>query len=163
MPETPPARPSRGDYWARANPVNPEFEVDKWPFYRLARLVGLYNQRMDTILKPIGVDVPRWRVLMILSQAKVATITKLSDEAVVKISTMAKIIQRMAAQGLVTTRISQADARTTEVQLTRAGRAMLEQVRVKVGFVFDQAFHGVSEKELEKLNALCMRLHDNLA
>ncbi|MCK8785941.1 MarR family winged helix-turn-helix transcriptional regulator [Roseomonas sp. NAR14] len=147
----------------RVDPGSDRFEFGKWPFYHMVRLVGLYTMRMDAILKPIGMDVPRWRVLMILASYRVATITRIADEAAVRISTMAKIIQRMAAQGLVETRPSAEDARSTEVLLTAKGHDILVQVRAKASMVSKQAFQGVSDEELRFLNAIAGSIHDNLA
>lgn len=148
---------------AAMDPVETAFEIHSWPFYHLARLTALYTQRMDASLKPLGVDVPRWRVLALLHKHGRCTITQLSGEAVTKISTMAKIIQRMIAEGLITTQPSAEDARSTEVMLSDRGRELLEIVQDKVSRIGRQAFHDVSDGEISRLNQLCERLYANLA
>ncbi|MGE4481925.1 MarR family winged helix-turn-helix transcriptional regulator [Acidocella sp.] len=145
-----------------SQPTDPDFDPSNWPFYQASRLVGLYNLRLDSVLKPIGMDVPRWRVLMVLSRVESATVTKLADEAVSRVPTMTKIIQRMAAQELVVTRPSTEDARVTEVLITSSGRDVLERVRLKVGFISDQAFYGLSSKELDSFTRLAAKIYHNL-
>ncbi|CDO37943.1 MarR family winged helix-turn-helix transcriptional regulator [Novosphingobium sp. KN65.2] len=148
---------------AAMDPVETEFEIHSWPFYHLARLTAIYQQRMDASLKPLGVDVPRWRVLALLQKHDKCTITQLSMEAVTKVSTMAKIIQRMTAEGLITTQPSAEDARSTEVMLSERGSQLLEIVQEKVSRIGRQAFHDVADQEIDDLNRLCERMYSNLA
>ncbi len=143
--------------------ADPDFDPSNWPFYQAAKLIARYHLRLDVVLKPIGMDVPRWRVLMVLSRVEATTITKLAEEAVTRVPTMTKIIQRMTTQSLVTTRASAEDARATEVLITPAGRDVLERVRKKVSFISDQAFHGLSGKELSTFNQLAARIYENLS
>jgi DNA-binding MarR family transcriptional regulator len=91
------------------------------------------------------------------------TVTKLSEEAVTKISTMAKIIQRMTSQSLVLTQVSAKDARATEVIITEKGRNVLEQVRGKVRMVGINAFDGLHEDDLRHLNTAAAKMYDNLS
>lgn len=145
------------------DPGQKAFEIHSWPFYHLARLTALYTQRMDASLKPLGIDVPRWRVLAILEKNGTSTVTQLSGEAVSKISTMAKIVQRMIAEGLVTAQPSVEDARSIDVTISQQGRAVFEIVQEKVSRIGRQALHDVSQKEVHLFNDLCARLYANLA
>lgn len=144
------------------DPAQEAFEIHEWPFYHLARVTSLYTQRMDAALKPLGIDVPRWRVLALLRKNGASTVTQLSQEAVSKISTMTKIIQRMTAEKLVTVRPSSNDARSTEVIISESGMRILEDVREKVGRIGHLAFDGVVSEELERLNVICRKIYLNL-
>lgn len=145
------------------DPMQNAFEIQSWPFYHLARVTALYAQQMDASLKPLGVDVPRWRVLAILDKNGTCTITQLAQEAVTKIPTMAKIVQRMIAENLVTAQTSIEDARSTDVQIAPRGREIFVQVRDKVSRIGRQAFHDVSEAEIKTLIRLSQKLYTNLA
>ena len=143
------------------DPASEDFQFERWPFYHLARLVNIYHLRLERALKPLGVDVPRWRILTILLDGP-TTITRIADKAVSKVSTVAKIVQRMSADGLVETRTSAEDARSTEAMITAAGRAMLAQVRSKVSKISKEAFAGIPPAELEVLVDAARRIHSNL-
>lgn len=117
---------------------------------------------MDSHLKPIGMDVPRWRVLNILHEYEYATISRIADLAVIRVSTMTKLIYRMENETLVSTCVSQSDGRVTEVRLTEAGNAALEQVRVKAGLIFERAFHDISDEEMQKFMHLTRKIYDNI-
>lgn len=139
------------------------FLVNRSPFYQIVRMLARYSARMNAILKPAGLDVPKWRVLMMLSEKKPFTVSELAEEAVVNISTMAKIINRMIADGLVTTQTSTTDARSTEVFITDEGQRLLERVRDKVNYLFKEALRGISKSELQLLNTLSVNIYDNLS
>lgn len=145
------------------DPAQKLFEIQKWPFYHLARVNSIYAQRMDAALKPLGIDVPRWRVLALLQKNGACTVTQLSQEAVSKISTMTKIVQRMTAETLVTVRPSSEDARSTEVVISEEGARILDEVKAKVSRIGRAAFDGVSPDEIDRLNAICEKLYFNLA
>lgn len=139
------------------------FLVNRSPFYQVVRMLARYSARMNAILKPAGLDVPKWRVLMMLCEKKPFTVSELADEAVVNISTMAKIITRMIADGLVTTQTSTTDARSTEVFITDEGQRVLERVRDKVNYLFKEALRGVTKTEIQLLNTLSVNIYDNLS
>ncbi len=145
------------------DPESDEFEIGEWPFYGIVRLAGRYHLRLDAVLKPIKMDVARWRVLMILETGRASTVTEISAEAVTKISTMAKIIQRMVAQNLVRTRTSSEDARSIEVSITPEGAKLLKLIRSKIAKVSKEAFVGLSESDLRELNKVTNRVYDNLS
>lgn len=138
------------------------FQYDQWPFYNMSRLISLYHRKLDSVLKPIGIDTPRWRVLSILGKRGTATVTQVADEAATIMSTMAKIIRRMATQDLVTTSASARDARSVEVALTPAGTALLAVAQAKVDAVAARSFWNIPEADLDALNATVRRMYENL-
>src|ERR1700761_1558573 len=111
------------------------FLASRSPFYQTARMLARYYARMNAVLKPAGIDMARWRVLSLLAERDVITVSEISEESIVHISTMAKTITRMVGEGLVTVRTSRTDARSTEVMIAPAGRKLLEQTREKIKYV----------------------------
>jgi hypothetical protein len=69
----------RTAHWRRADPVDPDFKIASSPFYWLARVDGRYTLAMDAVLKRIGMDVPRWRILMLLTEHSPASVSELSE------------------------------------------------------------------------------------
>lgn len=145
------------------DPSSKDHDYVEWPFYHLARLVSIYHLRLDSALKPLGIDVARWRVLSILHREKVATVTRLANEAVIRMSTMTKIVQRMTAEGLVEVRTSEDDARSTEVMISANGQELLEDMKAKVAQIARVAFDGISNKEIEMLNRLSKQIYASLS
>lgn len=145
------------------DPGTPAFRVEKYPFFLLNRLVGRYNAIIEPKLRAIGLDVPYWRVLMILGEASPRGVRDITVSAVIPLSTMTRIIQRMAASGLVDATPSHEDARVTAVSLTLLGQEKLAEARRATAPVYAQAIRGIDARDFSKLISLLDRLHANLA
>jgi len=126
-------------------------------------MLARYYARMNKVLKPSGIDVARWRVLVTLSESGKLTVSEIAEECVVHISTMTKTIARMAGEGLVTVQTSVTDARSTDVMISAAGLDLLERNREKVTYVFNEALRGLSETDIHLLNSLSARIFENLS
>ena len=145
-----------------ADPGTAAFQVDKYPFFLLNRLVSRYNVVVESRLKPLSLDIPYWRVLMILGERAPRGVADIAAAAVIPLSTMTRIIQRMSADGLVSVKASKADARVSEVSLRAAGRAKLEAAREVTAPIFRTIIKGVDRQDFDKLLWLLDHLHTNL-
>ena len=145
------------------DPGAPGFQVERYPFYLLNRTVSRYNTLIDAALKGIGLDIPYWRVLMILGEASPRGVGQIAEAAVINLSTMTRIIQRMEAAGLVSGRPSADDARVTEVGLTAEGERKAEAARAITAPFYADVIKGFSARDFDQLTRLLNRLHDNLS
>lgn len=145
-----------------ADPGTAAFQVAKYPFYLLNRLVGRYNEIIGRRLQQIGLDIPSWRVLMILGEISPRAVGDIASAAVIPLSTMTRIIQRMDAAGFVSSSPGTRDARVTEVSLTPLGRAKTAEARKAAAPVYRELISGVEEDEFEQLLELLERLYVNL-
>jgi DNA-binding MarR family transcriptional regulator len=144
------------------DPGSPAFRVDRYPFYLLNRAVSRYNIILAPKLRAIGLDIPSWRVLMVLSEKSPRSIGQIAEASVINLSTMMRIVQRMSDVGLITSAPSQHDARVTEVFLTEGGTAKLAEARTVTSPVYAKLIEGFSEPDFNDLIGLLNRLHDNL-
>jgi MarR family transcriptional regulator, organic hydroperoxide resistance regulator len=133
-----------------------------WPFYWLARASGRYRARMEDLLRPTGLDMPRWRVLMTLNQDRVASVSEIASHAIEKLPTMTKIIQRMETDDLVRRQPRAGRERVMEVVLTEAGESAGEQAWEAATALYDEAFSGMSATEIAQLTTLLKRVAENL-
>lgn len=145
-----------------ADPGTPAFQVDKYPFFLLNRLVSRYNVVIEARLKTLGIDIPSWRVLMILGQQSPRGVQDLATAAVIPLSTMTRIVQRMCTAGLVAVKPSKADARVTEVTLRAAGKAKLEAAREVTAPVYRGIVGDLGKQDFDKLLWLLNYMHANL-
>ena len=145
------------------DPGTPAFRVQKYPFFQLNRLVSLYNSIVAERLLTIDIDIPTWRVLMVLGEASPRGIGEIAQFAIIRISTLTRIIQRMTAAGLVAGERREGDNRVTEISLTAAGEACLSAARVLTAPVYAKVIGGLSQRDFDRLTTLLDRLHDNLA
>lgn len=133
-----------------------------WPFYWISQVNGRYVQVLERRLKPIGLDIPRWRVLMALYEDGYLSISRIAEAAVLKLNTTTKIVQRMIAEGLVTTRQGLEDARVTEVTLTEAGEVLRHRALAEAQKILTRSFVNISSDELTQLNKLLAKVLSQL-
>lgn len=144
------------------DPSSDLFRVDAYPFYLLNRTASRYNTVIDSLLKPIGLEIPSWRVLMILGEAEPLPIGQVAKTAVINMSTMMRIVERMTRGGLIETLPSTSDGRVTELKMTAQGRAQLKAARAATAPIYQQIIRGFSAGEFRQLLDLLGRLHENL-
>ena len=145
-----------------ADPALPGFRLDQSPFYLMTQATGLYALIMERSLKSVGMDLPRWRVLMVLHEQSPSTISEISRRAVMKLSTMTKVAQRLEKEGYVKLAPNKDDKRATDVHLQSQGEEAVEVIRAAASQVYQQATRAFSDREVLSLNKLLSKLSDEL-
>ena len=139
-----------------------EFTFRDWPFYWIARANGSYLKCMEAELQVVNLDIPRWRVLMTLAEEKRLSVSAIADYAIVKLSTMTKIIQRMQKDGLVISRTLSTDGRVTEVLLTEKGHEASVAAWEAANRVYTKAFAGIGVAKKKQINTILKQVVGNL-
>lgn len=152
----------REDLRPFGDPGSDAFRVDAYPFYLLNRVVSRYNVVIESELRRIGIDIPTWRVLMILGERSPLPIGHVARAAVINLSTMMRIVERMVKADLVVTSPNKEDGRVTDVDLTENGRAKLAAARAATAPIYRKIIRGISARDFSKLLELLSQLHDNL-
>ncbi|MCO6181093.1 MarR family winged helix-turn-helix transcriptional regulator [Ciceribacter sp. RN22] len=133
-----------------------------WPFYWISRVDQRYVQVLEKRLKPMGLDAPRWRVLMSLHEDTYLSVSEIAEFSAMRLNTTTKVVQRLIADGLVTTRVRPTDARATEVTLTLEGERMGALALVEARDIFELAFRSVSNQEMDVLNGILEKVFSQL-
>ena len=144
------------------DPLSDNFKRREFPFYWIAQINALYSQEMERLLKRVDMDVPRWRITMILQEHSELSISEIASHAVAKLPTTTKIVYRMRDEGLVNLSTSPDDGRVTLVSLTEKGLDSLELIRGSVSKLFRNSFKGLSAAQIHRNNVLLAKLYDNL-
>jgi DNA-binding MarR family transcriptional regulator len=118
---------------------------------------------MSDALKAIGMDLPTWRALMILHERSPRGVTEIADQAVIRLSTMTRVVQRLDRNGLVRLANRPSDARVTDVAITALGIDAVRRVREVAARMYQRAFSDFSARDLETLNQLLGRILHNLS
>jgi DNA-binding MarR family transcriptional regulator len=147
----------------RADPSYADFALSDSPFYLLVRTAGQYELAMANALRAIGMDLPSWRALMIVHEHSPTSVSEIAAEAVTRLSTMTRVVQRLEQQGLVKLAQSDSDARVTQVSITVNGERAALQVREVASQMFKAAFGDATSAEIAALNQMLRRLHGALA
>jgi DNA-binding MarR family transcriptional regulator len=144
------------------DPGSDDFRVENYPFYLLNRAVSRYNVVIEAELKTIGLDIPTWRVLMVLGEKSPRPINQIARSAVINISTIMRIVERMTAAKLIETAQNDTDGRVTDLVLTETGRAKLAAARQLTAPLYRRLIRGFSARDFTRLLTMLNRLHDNL-
>ncbi|WP_241657344.1 MarR family winged helix-turn-helix transcriptional regulator [Aurantiacibacter suaedae] len=144
------------------NPGSDNFQLEAYPFYMLNRAASRYNLAIEAVLREIGIDIPTWRVLMILGESQPLAIGQVAKSAVINLSTMMRIVERMEKAGLVATSQSEADGRVKQVTMTDAGETTLHEARKVTAPLYDTIIRGFSARDFSTLLTLLDRLIHNL-
>ncbi|MFY9210635.1 MAG: MarR family winged helix-turn-helix transcriptional regulator [Aestuariivita sp.] len=102
---------------------SPSF-VGDYLLYLLAAVSDRASGQFHDHVRLDGLRVPEWRVLACLSDEDGAMVTELARLSLLEQSRLTRIIDQMAAKGLVSRGADPADARRVRVFLTRHGRAL---------------------------------------
>ncbi len=151
------------DAKTRGDPEFARFRVEDSPFYLIARTNGRYVLDMERALKRIGMDLPRWRTLMLVHERNPSSISEIAERAVMRLSTMTKVAQRLEKEGLVKLATRKTDGRKTDVHITGKGEDGVVQVRRVASRIYGMAFHNFSADDVAALNELLRRVFNNLA
>jgi DNA-binding MarR family transcriptional regulator len=144
------------------DPGTDAFQVKKYPFFLLNRLIGRYNGIIEARLRTIGLDIPFWRVLLILGEQAPQGIRDVADAAIIPLSTMTRIIQRMTQADFVQCEPNAEDARVTMVSLSPLGMEKLAEARAATSPVYKAVIQDISPREFDRLVDLLERLQVNL-
>jgi len=146
----------------RGDPASPDFRIAEWPFYLIARTEGRYAMDMENALRRIDMDLASWRGLMLVHETNPSSVSEIADRAVMRLSTMTRVVQRLERRGLVRVARRAADARVTEVYITPAGEKAVAEIRAIASRIYHLAFRDIQPAEIIKLNELLRRVYHNL-
>ena len=144
------------------DPGTDAFQVKKYPFFLLNRLISRYNAVIESRLRAIRLDIPFWRVLLILGEESPQGVRDIAAAAIIPLSTMTRIVQRMTAVGYVVCEPSTEDARVTMVSLSPLGQEKLIEARAATSPVYKVVIQDISAREFDQLVDLLQRLQANL-
>jgi DNA-binding MarR family transcriptional regulator len=164
---TPPARrggnSGRADAKRRGDPEFPRFQLADSPLYLIVRTAGRYAQEMQNALDASGMDLLSWRALMIVKEATPSSVSEIAERSVTQLSTMTRVVQRLARRNLVKLSKRRSDARVTEVHLTPLGLRCVERERSTAGAIYRRAVRDLSPADIALLNRFMRRIFANLS
>lgn len=135
---------------------------EHWPFYWISRVNARYVQALERRLKPLGLDVPNWRVLISLYEENYLSISEIAELSTMRLNTTTKVVQRLIADGLVTTRIRPTDGRVTEACLTEKGDRLRALALDEAKAIYDLSFADITPEERVALNQTLARVFTQL-
>src|SRR6202790_149413 len=143
--------PRLADAKRRGDPEFPGFQLVDSPLYLIVRTAGRYARELENALNATGMDLLSWRALMIVNEASPSSVSEIAERAVMRLSTMTRVVQRLEKRGLMRIERRKGDARVTEVYITPAGKRAVLQIRQIASRLYNIAFHDLEADEIATL------------
>jgi len=129
----------------------------------LTRVSRIVSRAFDEALAEAGGSLPVWVVLISLKSGQTASQRELAGVVGIQGATLSHHLDAMESAGLVTRRRDPRNRRLHLVELTPDGDALFARLR-EVAFAFDQRLRaGLTEQDVDRLDALLARLRDNVS
>ena len=129
----------------------------------LTRVSRIVSRAFDEALAEAGGSLPVWVVLISLKSGQTASQRELAGVVGIQGATLSHHLDAMESAGLVTRRRDPRNRRLHLVELTPEGDALFARLR-EAAFTFDQRLRaGLTEQDVDRLDALLARLRDNVS
>jgi DNA-binding MarR family transcriptional regulator len=109
-------------------------------------------------LRPAGIGIGQWAILLLLWARDGSTQAELARLAAIEAPTVARTIDRMVRDGLVTRASDPRDARLSRIHLSARGLALRDELVPQAIAVNDAFLARIGEEERDGLKRLLARL-----
>jgi DNA-binding MarR family transcriptional regulator/transposase-like protein len=128
-----------------------------------SRILGtLYNRQYVAALGPKHVPVSFWRILSWLAESGALTVGEIAAHSQIERTVLSRMLERMAAQGLIARVPRQGDRRVSETRITPKGRKAVRMIRPVRQRVYARATRGIESGDIDFACAIIIRMIDNL-
>jgi DNA-binding MarR family transcriptional regulator len=136
--------------------------LEEFPPYMFHLITSSLNNSLLERLRPHGVTVQRWRVLMVVANLGPRTITELARFTLIEQSAVSRVVDQMERDGLVARWASTTDNRLVRVQLTDHGRTTYHQLLPTAQEHADAMVAGFDSEERAQLYDFLRRIMRNM-
>ena len=135
-----------------------DFVLEESLGYLVNRLARLMAQQLAEELRPAGIGIGQWAVLIWLWERDGMSQAELSRVVAIEPPTMVRTIDRMVRDGLVTRERDPRDARISRILLTDRGRSLRDELVPKAAAVNAANLQRLTRPEGETLRRLLAKL-----
>lgn len=136
--------------------------LDNFLPYLLNRITNRLNLNLLEDLRPLKINVPRWRVLAVLHARDGRSIGELAAYTVMDQSTLSRVIDQMERDGLVERRPGPSDSRVVCVHILDAGNRTFDAILPHAMRHMKQAIKDFSGQDQVTLLRLLHKVLDNV-
>jgi len=155
----------RADAKARPDLIEPdesaatgEFVIEDSLGYLINRVARSFAHQLAEEIRPAGVGIGQWAVLMFLWARDGMSQADLSRKVAIEPPTMVRTVDRMVRDGLVTRVADPGDGRVTRIHLTDRGRSLRDELVPKARAVNAANLRRISKTEGRTLRRLLVKL-----
>lgn len=140
-----------------------DFILDDFLPYQISALSSRLNNLLSkTYSKKYGLSIPEWRVLVHVARRDKMSVRDIHKCVNLEKPAVSRAVAKLETAGLLAKTTSELDHRLVDIQLTKAGFKVLDNITPKALSFEEDLLSAFSHKEKIQLNALMERLHDEL-
>jgi len=137
------------------------YEMDDSVGYQLFQLTLQMRREVDRRMLQHGLTDAQWKPLWLLKAGRATTANELAREMAIDAGAVTRMLDRLAAKGLLERVRSEADRRVVHLRLTPAGESVARKVPYVLAAVNNDFLRGFGEAEWKQLRRLLARMADN--
>jgi DNA-binding MarR family transcriptional regulator len=141
--------------------VETPYRITDYPMHYFAAIQRQNQLNLARALREFGLSVPMWRALAALHQKDGQTIGEIAQLSVLDRSSLGRLLDEMAKDGLVEREPLPDDRRALAVRLSAKGRRIFEASLPLAQRHYRNVLKGVSPEEFEILMRLLRRIKAN--
>ena len=134
------------------------FVIEESLGYLINRVARAFASRLANELRPHGVGIGQWAVLLHLWSTDGLTQAQLARRVAIEQPTMVRTVDRLERDGLVTREPDPDDRRSSRIALTERGRNLRNTLVPKAARVNQDATASLSDEEVATLRRLLVKL-----
>jgi MarR family transcriptional regulator, organic hydroperoxide resistance regulator len=141
--------------------VSAEYRIADYPMHYIAAVQRQNQLNFGRVLRDFGLSVPMWRALAALHGKDTQTIGEIADTTVLDRSSLGRLLDEMAGEGLVERTDLPDDRRAVLIRLSAAGKKRFEAALPFVREHYRHLLRGFDDQEFATLMRFLRRLKAN--
>lgn len=141
---------------------NSRHHISRNLFFLFDQILTRRQRLLGLLLRPLGVAVPEWRVITVLSSMPGIPNGQLASLTGVDRTTLTRTVERMVQSGLVQRTQDAADQRVSLLRLTKRGEVLFERTYPLVDAQNRQVLSGLSRSEVAQVRRSLHTTLENL-
>jgi DNA-binding MarR family transcriptional regulator len=126
---------------------------EEWFFYLMFQTVRRRDQAFAGALETMGLNLPKWRALSVISRLGGCTMNELAEFTTIDRTTLTRTADQLIDAGLVSRCGLPGDRRIVRLEMTGKGEAAFETALVEMRGFNRQALEGVAAEDQDHLRA----------
>jgi DNA-binding MarR family transcriptional regulator len=120
---------------------------EEWFFYLMFQTVRRRDQAFSGALDALGLNLPKWRALSVISRLSGCTMNELAEFTTIDRTTLTRTADQLIEAGLVSRGGRPGDRRIVRLEMTEEGEAAFELALVEMRRFNSEALEGVSAED----------------
>jgi MarR family transcriptional regulator for hemolysin len=143
--------------------VDPILSMRRTISLRISVLARNLRNYFDRQVAALGVTRSQWAMIAVVATNPGATQRMIADALEMSEASAGRLVDRLCSEGLLTRRSREDDRRAKAIYISEAAEPLLEKLTVIARESEDRMFRGLSEAEIETLQALLDKVYANLS